>query len=284
VPIGFGFYINGPTSYAHLAWEDSIPAVARAGFASLDVSATNGVRVPTSEGFTADERRRLRALADRAGLSIAAVPTHPGLTDTLQSGSPLDLRGAIDVARDLGSPLVLHHIGGHATAPRDEEHLWDAAVTHVRDACEYGVEFGIGVCLDAVAPDFLTSSPAEVRRFLVAVDHPNVGWNFDPAYLVACGFDVAATVELLGTWIRHAHIKDVRGTWPAVEWLVPGDGDLDQSAWAAALAGIGFDGAIASEPIARPKGAPERWSIDYACARSMATFRAAFDAAAPRIT
>jgi sugar phosphate isomerase/epimerase len=95
VAIAYGFYLNGPTSYAHLPWEESIPAVATAGFVALDVSATKGVRTPDSSGFTAQERRRLRTLAEESGLIIAAVPTHPGLAETLQNGPPLDLRGAI---------------------------------------------------------------------------------------------------------------------------------------------------------------------------------------------
>ena len=133
-PSLYGFYLNGPTSYAHLPWEESIPAVATAGFLALDVSATKGVRTPDSSGFTTQERRRLRTLAEQSGLIIAAVPTHPGLADTLQNGPPLDLRGAIDVARDLGSPLRAGriHIGGHSVPPWSEDRLWDAAVEHVR--------------------------------------------------------------------------------------------------------------------------------------------------------
>ena len=56
--------------------------------------------------------------------------------------------------------------------------------------------------------------------------------------------------------------------------LVPGDGDLDHSAWARALDQIGLDGVVSAEVIARPKGIPERWPLSYACERSMATFQA----------
>ena len=135
------------------------------------------------------------------------------------------------------------------------------------------------VALDAVARDFLTSSPAEVRRFLEDVDRPNAGWNFDPAFLSLHEFDLDEAVALLGPWICHAHIKDHRRPPDPLPWLVPGDGDVDHTAWARALIELGFDGVVTAEVIASPRNTPERWPLADACARSLATLRAALAAA-----
>src|SRR5687768_14079197 len=176
--IEFGFYLIGPGSYAHVPWEEGVAEVARAGFAAIDVSASGGVRAALdSSGFSASDRQRLHGLAEEHGLAISAVVTHAGLADTIRQGSPIDLEGAVDVAVDLGCPLVLVHIGGPAAPPWTAADLWEASVAHVRGACDRGVRDGIRVALDAVSPDFTTPTPRDVRRFLEDVDRPNVGWN-----------------------------------------------------------------------------------------------------------
>jgi sugar phosphate isomerase/epimerase len=277
--IDFGFYLIGPGSYAHVPWEEGVAEVARAGFAAIDVSASGGVRAVDSSGFSDSDRRRLRSLAEEHGLGISAVVTHLGLADTIRQGAPLDLDGAVQVAVDLGSPLVLLHIGGPAAHPWTTADLWRTSLAHVRRACDRAAGNGIRIALDAVAPDFLTTTPLEVRRFLEEVDRPNIGWNLDPAYLSFYGFALDEAIELVGPWICHAHIKDHRGRPDDPPWLVPGDGELDHGAWARALRRLGLSGVVSAEVIARPKNMPERWPLSYACERSIATFRAAFDAA-----
>lgn len=263
-----GFYLIGPGSYAHVPWDIGIATVAASGFTSIDVSASKGDRVPTSDGFAKAERRRLRALADAAGLRIEAVVTHLGLADTIRSGSILDISGAAEVAGDLGSSLVLVHVGSAGAKGGD---LWDVAVAEFRQAADSAPAQGLTICLDALAPDFLTPSPQDVARFLADVDRPNVGWNFDPAFAFASGFSPGQIEEHLGRWIRHVHLKDVRGRYPNPEWLIPGSGELDQGAWLDVLRRTDYVGSITAEVIAKPGGGPERWPLAEAANRSFAS-------------
>lgn len=262
---GPGFYLIGPGSYDHVPWDIGISIVAASGFTSIDVSASKGARVATSDGFAFGERAQLRALADAAGLRIEAVVTHLGLADTIRSGSALDIPGAVEVAGDLGSSIVLVHVGA---AGSDRDELWPAAVAEFRRAADHAAARGITICLDALAPDFLTASPQDVARFLAEVDRPNVGWNFDPAFAFASGFAPADVEEYLGRWIRHVHLKDVRGRYPDVEWQIPGSGDLDQAAWLEVLRRIDYEGSVTAEVIAKPGGRPERWPLAEAARRS----------------
>jgi sugar phosphate isomerase/epimerase len=96
-------------------------------------------------------------------------------------------------------------------------------------------------------PDFLTPTPASVARLLAEVDHSLMGHNFDPCYLVLCGFDVAEAARLLGPGIVHAHIKDHVGRYPRWEHRIPGEGELDHEVWARALRDLGFEAAVAVE-------------------------------------
>ncbi len=263
---GVGFYINGPGSYATVDLADGLDIVADAGFASIDVSASKGERVLNSSDYSRDERAWLRSAASDRSLAIEAVVTHLGLADTILSGRALDLPGAIDVAEDLGAHLVLVHVG-RRIQDRDSE-LWSGAVKLFRQAADRAGPRGITVCLDALSAEFLTASPESVNRFLVEVDRSNVGWNFDPAMLITSGFDVESAVSILGRWIRHAHIKDVRGRYPDHEWVIPGEGVLDHSAWANVLRRIGYHGVVTAEVIATIGSESPKWPLEYAARTS----------------
>jgi sugar phosphate isomerase/epimerase len=273
--MALSFYVNGPGSYAHVDPARSLPIIAAGGFRAIDISASAGERVTDAGSFVRGERQRMRRLAESSSLSVAAVITHLGLATTIDEGRPLDLSSAIDVAVDVGAPVVAFHIGV-VPARADRAGLWRATVDAVRDATSAARSAGVGLLVDAVAPDFLTRSPLELRVFLEEVDRPELGWNFDPAFIGANGWEVNAIVSLIAPWIRHVHVKDYRGDYPNQEWLIPGDGALDHTAYVRALRGIGYAGSLSAEVIARrPPGSTERWSIEHAVARSYETLSSA---------
>jgi sugar phosphate isomerase/epimerase len=269
------FYVNGPGSYAHLDPSRSLPIVAAAGFTAVDISASAGERTSGTGAFGPKERRSFVRELQSARLNVAAVVTHIGLATSLHEGRPLDLDGAIEVAEDVGSPLVTFHLGSVPDGA-DRDQLWDATIVAVREAASTAGAKGVALAVDAVAPDFLTRSPSELVRFLESVDRPEVGWNFDPAFVESNGWDVANVVDLLGSWIRHVHVKDYRGRYPAQDWLVPGDGVLDHARYVRCLRKVGFAGSLAAEVIAlRRTDVTARWPIDYAVSRSFATMASA---------
>lgn len=270
------FYLNGPGSYAHLEPVEAMTVVRHLGFTAIDVSASGGERVVDSRAFTRSARERMRSAATDVGLDISAVVTHLGLTDTLRESTPLDLVDAVQVATDLDAPFVLVHIGSRPDDPSEAAWRWAGAVEAVRAAAD-AARPEVTICLDAVAPDFLTRDVDEVGRFLQDVNRRNVGWNLDPAYLAATDVPLDHALDRLAGWIRHCHLKDVRRHDGQVEWLIPGDGELDLPAVFAALCRIRFGGTVTAEVIARPKGVPERWPISEAARRS---FQAMHDALA----
>ena len=203
--------------------------------------------------------------------------THLGLADTLRELTPLDLIDAVQVANDLEAPLVLVHIGSRPDDPGPNLHGGGPPPSRPLRAAADAAAPNVTICLDAVAPDFLTRDVDEVGHFLQAVDRRNVGWNLDPAYLAANDVPLDLALVRLAGWIRHCHLKDVRRHDGQIEWLIPGEGELDLTAVFAALRRIRFDGTVTAEVIARPKGIPERWPISEAAQRS---FQAMHDALA----
>jgi sugar phosphate isomerase/epimerase len=275
MPMQFSFYVNGPGSYAHLPPSRSLPIVAAAGFTAVDISASAGARTSDARAFGSKERQSFSRELESARLAVAAVVTHVGLATSLSEGRPLDLIEAIEIATDMGSNLVTFHLGT-VPAGAEREHLWGQTIAVVRDAALAARQHGVELAVDAVAPDFLTRSPSELVRFLEAVDRPELGWNFDPAFVESNGWEISSVIDLLSKWIRHVHVKDYRGHYPTQDWLVPGDGVLDHARYIECLRKIGFVGSIAAEVIAvRRTDVAERWPIEYAVTRSFATLAAA---------
>lgn len=90
-----------------------------------------------------------------------------------------------------------------------------------------------------------------LRDFLVAVGHPKLGVNFDPANMILYDKgDPVDAVRTLGRWIKHVHVKDaVRtkfpGTWGTeVPW---GEGEVGGDRFLRALGEVGFRGVLAIE-------------------------------------
>lgn len=225
-----GFYLDGPGAFPREPWEGAIPMIADHGFRSVDISAHRGVAdATTTTGFSTADRGRLRRLLDRAGLRVGAVVTHVGLADRTRAPGDgnlaLDLPAVVDLATDVGAEAVTVHIGGggDGQAARRRE----LCVLALQAACDRGKSAGVEVLIDALVPDSLVADPEEFVDLANDVGRSNFGWNADPAFLYAVRADLAACLERLRPWTRHAHLKDVTGRWPEVRWRVPGDGDLD---------------------------------------------------------
>jgi sugar phosphate isomerase/epimerase len=90
-----------------------------------------------------------------------------------------------------------------------------------------------------------------LRAFLIRLNRPNVGVNFDPANMIL--YDKGNPIEALrtlGPWIRQVHIKDARrtkvpGTWG--EEVAAGTGEVGWPAFFSALDQVAFNGDLCIE-------------------------------------
>lgn len=94
-------------------------------------------------------------------------------------------------------------------------------------------------------------SADELRGFLEELGHKAIGVNFDPANMILYDKgDPIEAVSVLGSYIKHVHIKDAirtkqAGTWGTeVPW---GEGEVGSEAFLGALERIGYKGALAIE-------------------------------------
>ncbi len=92
---------------------------------------------------------------------------------------------------------------------------------------------------------------AELKSFLLHLDHPAIGVNFDPANIILYdkGYPAQA-IEILKPWVKHLHIKDAvrtqtKGTWGReVPWNY---GQVNTTEFLNILKTTGYTGALAVE-------------------------------------
>jgi sugar phosphate isomerase/epimerase len=251
--VRLAFYTYSYTDRLKMSIPECLERIARTGYTGIDVSGTNG-NSADPRSFDAARRKLTRESAEKHGLKIEAVITHQQLTDAAADPkrNPLDLIGSVDLAADLGAPVVTFHMGGyHEGTPRKVE--WQQAVTAIRQAAEHGAGKHVSVAVDGIWPAWINDSPDEMQRLFDDVDHPSFGVNFDPSYLTLIHVDPVTFAKRFSEEIVHAHLKDhKKGKYAPDEFpkwteVMPGRGEMDYSRVFRALAQNGFQGAVAVE-------------------------------------
>lgn len=241
------FYTYSYTDRLKMPIVSTLERIAKTGYAGIDVSGTFGPSA-NPNSFDEDRRRLMRSTAERLKLKIEAVITHAVLTDTLADPKQkqLDLQGSIDLAADLGAPVVTFHMGGYhdGIAKGDE---WNRTVGVLHEAAEYGAMKHVALAVDGIWPVWIDDSADALQKLFDDVDSINFGVNFDPCYLTLMGVDPVVFCRRFAKRIVHAHLKDHSGLYPKWKHLLPGKGEMDYVRVFRALNAVGFREAVTVE-------------------------------------
>jgi sugar phosphate isomerase/epimerase len=241
-----GFYTYSYIDRLKMEIEPVLESIAVAGFDGIDVSATWGDDLDPAL-MPASARKRYVQTANRLNLEIEAVVTHLGIVQALRENQPINLHGAVDVARDLGARLVLVHVGFADFIMADTGKVWRQVVEYLQSAASYAETHNVVIAIDGIWSSFLTHSPQLIVQLLEDVNSPAFRHNFDPCYLELAGHNVEQAATLLGSHSVHAHIKDYTGQYPDFQHCIAGEGLLDHTSYVRALAQSGFDRYLVSE-------------------------------------
>lgn len=159
------------------------------------------------------------------------------------------IKWLIDRTHDLNATLLcgpIHSAHAHLAkrAPEDWEYKFGAEVLHA--AGEYAAQANITLGLEALNrfESYLCNTMEQLRRLIVAVDHPNVKAMFDThhANIEEKSFsDALSTIE---PYLVHVHISENdRGT--------PGDGQVYFDEAFSNLAKINYKGWLTIEAFSR---------------------------------
>lgn len=133
-----------------------------------------------------------------------------------------------DIAKSIGTRLVTFHAG---FLPHDYKHPeFKKLVSRIGQIADMFKRKGIELAFETGQED-----ADDLELFLIQLNRPNVGVNFDPANMILYdrGNPVDA-LQTLGKRVRQVHIKDAKRTKKTGEWgeeVAVGTGEVDWKAF-----------------------------------------------------
>jgi len=224
----------------------ALQQIADTGYDGVDISGTHG-KSADPRSVMPEMRKLTRETTKRIGIRIEAIITHANLADSLFTDAPLDLTGSVDLATEVGAPLVVFHMGGPKDDERKQQEAWKRVVDYLKEALVYAESKDVRLAVDGVWKDWLVETPDSFLKLHDEIRSPFFGINFDPCYLMLLGLDPAEVTRLWQDRIFHAHLKDHTGLYPNWKHHIPGRGDVDYPGVVKALDEVGFKEAISIE-------------------------------------
>jgi hexulose-6-phosphate isomerase len=266
----------------HPGWsfEEKLKLAKEAGFQGIEVDLTP--EGPITLDSTADDLQRVKAVAEKAGITLCGLATglywdyNPVSDDpNLRAKASHVLRRQIECAAQLGidSILVVPGAVGVDFIPNAEvipyDVAYDRAGQFLRSVLPHAEEHGVTLCVENVWNKFLLS-PLEMKSFIDAFDSPRIKVYFDVGNVLATGYP-EHWIRILGERIHRVHLKDYRRAVGTVDGFVDLlSGDVDWPAVITALREIGYTGWVAAEmipPVPFYKFAPN--TLIYNTSRAM---------------
>lgn len=184
-----------------LPFKKALHTAAELGAAGVEIDARRELR-PSELSHTGV--RQLRKMLDDLNLRVVAIGfrTQRGYNVEEDLDRRIEAtKRAMQLAYDLGSPVVVNHVGRVPAEP--EGPAWNLLIDALGDLGRYGQRVGV-----TLAARTGSESGAELKRLLDALPPAAVAVDLDPGNLEANGLSAVDAVAELGPSILHVHAKD----------------------------------------------------------------------------
>lgn len=224
---------------------EAVQAAVDSGYVGLEVRVLDGEIIPAD--LPAERRRAMKQRLFAHDLTLVAL----GASTRFSSPDPEERRQNVEelkrylaLANDLHTPMV-RTFGGHVAEGQTmaQTIAWVAeALAQVAPEAE---RRGVTVLLET--HDAFCRG-AEVAPVLAQVDSPFVQAVWDVHHPYRMGESIGETWQLIGSYVKHVHLKDARrkpdGDWQLV---LMGEGEVPNRAIIELLAANGYDGYLSVE-------------------------------------
>lgn len=234
---------------------------ARAGYEGVEFRCLHGKAIDPS--LPVGDRREMKRLSAESGLPIVAIGASSAFSSpdpAVRAAQEEDLRGMLQLAHEVGAPMVRAYGGGFPKA-----YVQDAARAYggsfpdgvpVEAVCDYiaesiwrvvprAEELGVKIVLET--HDGLSSAQM-AAKVLQRLETPHVQALWDVLHPTRMGESPRQVWDLIGPRIRHVHFKDGRrdgtGRWRAA---MDGEGEVPLLDCLRVLHGEGYQGWVTLE-------------------------------------
>jgi sugar phosphate isomerase/epimerase len=240
-----------PLAFSTLAcpdwgWDKILEFASQHGFSAIELRGLErNMDLPTHPIFAADriEQTKRQIAAHKLRIACVSSSAQLYLADPEKREKQMaDARRFIDLAAKLEGPYVRVFGGKDAS---DTSLAPDAATKNrvaagLRELGEYSGPRHVTVIIES--HDHFTAS-STLKDVLRAADSPHVGLLWDAHHTFATSNeDPKFTVQQLGPWIRHTHLKDSVGSGEDRKYVLTGQGNVPVRKQIEALLSIGYKG------------------------------------------
>lgn len=216
------------------------------GFAAIELRGLQrNLDLPTHPAFSPDHIDATRRQIADNGIKIACVSSSArmGEEDPAKRDHELaDGRRFIDLAKTLGAPYV--RVFGDGAGIAKGQSPPDALKTRVsaglHELGDYSADKNVTVIIES-HDNFTASSTLSDVLQAAHSDHVALLWDAHHTFATS-GEDPEFTVQKLGRWIRHTHLKDSTGTGEDRKYVLTGRGNVPVRRQLDALHSIGYRG------------------------------------------
>jgi sugar phosphate isomerase/epimerase len=227
-------------------WNKILDFAAQHGFAAVELRGLGGkLDLPSNPLFAPDRIEQTKREIRDHKLRIACVSSSANLyyEDPEKRAKELgDARRFIDLASTLGAPYV-RVFGGKAESdksPAPDAETKARVAAGLRELGKYAGPHNVTVIIES--HDHFTAS-STLKDVLRQADSEHVGLLWDAHHTFATSNeDPQFTVEQLGPWIRHTHLKDSIGTGEDRKYVLTGRGNVPIQRQIEALEAIKYKG------------------------------------------
>ena len=227
-------------------WQEILDNAVKMGYQGIEVRGVAGeMDLPKAEPFLVPNRERTRKDLAERGLSICCLGSSVRFDDTASFESQIDSGKAyIDLAADLGVPFV-RVFGDRIPSAELEEPITEQIVRGLETLGAYAAAKGVAVLIETHG-DFSLSK--RLRRVVERVGSAAVGvlWDMHHPWRFH-GERLQETVDALGPWVRHVHLKDSVGQGQGYRYTLMGQGEFPLGEAIALLKRAGYSGWISFE-------------------------------------
>ena len=276
--LGIGFSLYGMKS---LPLEQALTACREIGYDSVELPVM--VDWPAdSARLDAASLRRLRDVLQDTGLRLAGLMENLTLSGSVSEHSRnLErLRAAARVGHALvpeQPPVIETILGGR---PERWEEVRESFRDRLRDWASVAAEER---CVIAIKPHVAGAlhTPEGAAWLIQHVDRPQIRVAFDYSHFQLRERTLGECLDRLLPITAFIHVKDARGTPAQFQFLLPGEGTIDYSAYWQQLARAGFTGDLVVEVSGQIHSRPD-YDPRAAARRSYAALAGAAEAAGIR--